>query len=339
MGGTRMKNFSLLTSHFSLKKNLLAFSAGIDSSALFFLLIEHKVPFDIAIVDYGVRPESKNEVAHAQALAKRYGLKCYTTAAPIFESHFESQARAFRYTWFESLIAEHGYETLLTAHQLNDQLEWFLMRLSRGAGLNELIGMEPMQKRLGYTLVRPLLSFSKAELLGYLTEHNYPYFVDESNHDPRHERNRFRHKFSDPLIEQYGEGIRRSFAYLTDDRSILRAGFALIHRDRELQIFRVDNPHLVTRAADQALKELGYLLSALQRREIERNSSLVIGGVWTLEFTGDWLWVAPYDPLPMPKLFKESCRIHNIPPKIRPYLYRHGIDPISLQQLIHDSEI
>ncbi len=334
-----MKNFSLLTSHFSLKKNLLAFSAGIDSSALFFLLIEHGVSFDIAIVDYGLRPESKREVAHAQALAKQYGLKCYTITAPIFERNFESNARTFRYTWFESLIAEHGYETLLTAHQLNDQLEWFLMRLSRGAGLNELIGMEPMQKRSGYTLVRPLLAFSKAELLEYLTEHNYPYFVDESNHDTHHERNRFRHNFSDPLIEQYGEGIRRSFAYLTDDRSILRAGFALIHRNRDLRIFRVDHPRLVARAADQALKELGYLLSAPQRREIERNSSLVIGGVWALEFTGDWLWVAPYDPLPMPKPFKETCRVLKIPPKIRHYLYRQEIDPVSLQQLIHNSGI
>ena len=41
------------------KKNLLAFSAGIDSSALFFILLENGIEFDVAIVDYGIRKSSK----------------------------------------------------------------------------------------------------------------------------------------------------------------------------------------------------------------------------------------------------------------------------------------
>ena len=52
------------------KKNLLAFSAGVDSTALFFLLNDSNIDFDIAIVDYGLREQSKNEVAHAKNLAK-----------------------------------------------------------------------------------------------------------------------------------------------------------------------------------------------------------------------------------------------------------------------------
>ena len=325
-----MKNhFSLLTSHFSPKKNLLAFSAGIDSSALFFLLIEHNVPFDIAIVDYGVRAQSKREVAHAQRLAEQYGLTCHTVAAPVFESHFESKARAFRYAWLESLITEHGYETLITAHQLNDQLEWFLMRLSRGAGVSELIGMTPIQLREGYTLVRPLLSVPKSELLAYLTEHNHPYFIDESNKDNRHERNRFRHEFSDPLIERYGEGIRRSFAYLAHDKELLQSGIQLLYREKELYVFHLDTPELAARAADQALKKLGYLLSAPQRREIMEYTSLVIADRWAVARTDTHLWIAPRRTITMPKPFKERCRTLGIPPNIRPYLYEEGIDPAS----------
>ena len=324
------KSFALeeeLTSYLLPKKNLLAFSAGIDSSALFFLLIKNNVSFDIAIVDYGMRPESKDEVAHAQALANQYGIKCHTIKAPIFESNFESQARTFRYTWFESLIAEHGYETLLTAHQLNDQLEWFLMRLSRGAGLDELIGMEPIQNRSGYTLVRPLLGFSKAELLGYLMEHNHPYFIDESNQDERFERNRFRKHFSDPLIEQYGEGIARSFDYLRHDHALLATGFREIYHHKQLRILHLDNPRYASKAADKTLKYLGYLLSAAQREAIANNASIIVGRKWVVTYKDCLLWVAPYVTVTMPKTFKEQCRRLNIPQKIRPYLYQEEIDP------------
>ena len=50
-------------------KNLLAFSGGVDSSALFFLLLNHKIDFDIAIVNYNTRDQSKDEIAYALNLA------------------------------------------------------------------------------------------------------------------------------------------------------------------------------------------------------------------------------------------------------------------------------
>ena len=307
--------------------NLLAFSAGVDSSALFFLLIEHKVPFDIAIVDYGVRPESQEEVAHAQSLARKYSLKCHTISAPAFASDFESQARAFRYQWFESLMVKHGYETLLTAHQLNDRLEWFLMRLSKGAGLSELAGMAPREDWRGYTLVRPLLDVPKSDLLAYLKQNDYPYFVDASNRDIRYERNRFRKTFADPLIEEFGEGIGRSFAYLAHDKALLESGFSLVFQEKELHLVHLEHPDLAPKAADKTLKHLGYLLSAAQRQEIADHTGIVLADRWAIERSNTHLWIAPWRTASMPKPFKERCRTLGIPPKIRPYLYEEGIDP------------
>ncbi len=49
-------------------------------------------------------------------------------------------------------------DNLITAHQLNDQLEWLLMRLVKGAGLVELLGLAPVVERDGYRVVRPLLN-------------------------------------------------------------------------------------------------------------------------------------------------------------------------------------
>ncbi|DAB40115.1 MAG TPA: tRNA lysidine(34) synthetase TilS [Sulfurovum sp. UBA12169] len=320
----------LFTAHCSLltdKKNLLAFSAGVDSSALFFLLLENNIPFDIAIVNYGTRKNSGKEEAHAKALAVKYNLVCHSIKAPSFTSHFEANARKFRYAFFDRIIEQHRYETLLMAHQLNDQLEWLLMRLTKGAGVCELVGLEPLSQRKNYTIVRPLLSHTKEELLDYLHAHGHPYFVDESNTDERYERNYFRQRFADPLIARYHKGIKRSFDYLRQDKRKMQEDFTVLFSDRELKVLRLHASSAKARAADLILKERGYLLSAAQRNEIEKESSLVVGGQWAVEFQNDLLFIAPYKIIYMPKKFKEACRIAKIPSKIRAYLFEAGINP------------
>ena len=64
--------------------NLLAFSAGIDSTALFFLMMEEEILFDIAIVDYNQRLQSKDEVIYATQLAHKYNKKCAQCFCCIF---------------------------------------------------------------------------------------------------------------------------------------------------------------------------------------------------------------------------------------------------------------
>ena len=313
-------------------KNLLAFSAGIDSSALFFMLLDAGVVFDIALVNYNTRDESDAEEAHAIALAKKYNIKSFTITAPKFKTHFEANARKFRYDFFETLIDEYHYENLITAHQLNDQLEWFLMRLSKGAGLNELIGLDEMGQRvtsngLKYQLVRPVLEKTKDELLEYLEQNNHPYFVDASNSDTKFERNSFRKEFADPYIKKYADGLRNSFGYLREDRDILQSGIQPIFSQDELRVLRLENSRLRAKAADLTLKKLGYLLSGDQRREIDQKESIVIGGKWAVVYQDHRLYIAPFLTTAMPKEFKELCRVSSLPIKIRPYCYEKGIKP------------
>lgn len=318
----------MLTPHLSLlkeRKNLLAFSAGVDSSALFFLLLENNISFDITLVNYRTRKNSDKEETHAKALAQKYNLICHTVKAPKFTTHFEKNAREFRYDFFETLIHKHGYNTLLTAHQLNDQLEWLLMRLTKGAGVSELIGLEPVTQRKNYTLLRPLLAYSKEELLAYLETNKYPYFIDESNSDEKYERNKFRKAFSDPLMIQYKEGIKRSFEYLRKDKESLEKAFETIYSEKELRVIKLHTVTAKVKASDLALKELGYLLSSAQRHDIEKLDSLVIGGVWAIEVENNLLYIAPYISIVMPKEFKEQCRILKIPSKIRPYCFEKNI--------------
>jgi len=311
-------------------KNLLAFSAGVDSTALFFLLMDNNIAFDIALVNYQTRSSSNKEEEYAYTLAKQYQKKIFTIKAPLIEQNFEKEARDFRYRFFENIIAKNGYDNLLTAHQLNDQLEWLFMRLARGAGVMELIGLESISKRQNYRIIRPILHHSKEQLIEFLDTHNHHYFIDDSNFDTRYERNYFRSAFANAFIEQYQEGVVRSFEYLKGDCDILQSTFSEMYRYKEFVILEYTHPKVVAKAIDMSLKSLGYLLSASQREAVIANHSLVIGGKWAIERKKHQIYIAPYRQSPMPKIYKELCRIHHIPSKIRPYLFDESILPYAV---------
>jgi tRNA(Ile)-lysidine synthase len=315
-----------LVSRLQGQKNLLAFSAGVDSTALFFLLLEHHIKFDIALVNYGLREQADEEESYALSLAKQYHLNVYTTKAPIFEHNFEKNARDFRYAFFDELVEQHAYDNLLTAHQLNDQLEWFLMRLTKGAGVSELIGLEMVSQRKNYTVVRPLLNQTKEALLVYLESHQRDYFVDESNESAQYERNRFRKEFANALLRDYNNGIRRSFNYLKEDKAFLMEGVEVLYYEKEFYLLAIEFDYLRVRVVDQYLKRLGYLLSAEQRERVKTEDSLVVGHVWAVEIHQKHVYIAPYRKGRMPKEFKEQCRKKKIPSKVRGYLYEAGIN-------------
>ncbi len=314
------KSLSLLSG----KRNLLAFSAGVDSSALFFILIEHNIPFDIALVNYGLRQQAKEEESYALELSKKYNLKAHILHAPKFESNFEKNARDFRYSFFDNLMS--NYDNLITAHQLNDQLEWFLMRFTKGAGVHELIGLEEFSMRNNYNVIRPLLQYSKDELISYLKSNKHNYFVDQSNFEPYYERNIFRENFSNELLERYSDGIKRSFNYLKEDKEALSNGIIELFQYKKLFIIGYNHTYQIPRAVDQYLKKLGYLLSASQREELKSETSIVFGGKWAVEVRENRIFIAPYSNETMSKKFKEQCRVLSVPSKIRPYLFREKIE-------------
>lgn len=315
------ENISLLKT----SKNLLAFSAGVDSTALFFLLLEEGISFDIALINYGLRDQAIEEEQYAQHLAKYYGRKAFLKKAPHFDTNFEKNARDFRYAFFDEIMEKHAYDNLLTAHQLNDQLEWFLMRLTKGAGTTELVGLEMISKRKNYRLIRPLLKHPKEELLAYLNKNNHEYFVDESNESDAYERNRFRKDFSNALLKKYGEGIKRSLDYLREDKHFLMGGVRELFHEKEFYLLSIEFEYLRVRVVDQYLKKLGYLLSSNQRERLKEENSLVLGHLWAVEMDEDKIYIAPYHKVNMPKVFKESCRKKKIPSKVRGYLYAEDI--------------
>jgi len=307
-------------------KNLLAFSAGVDSSALFFILMNNNIEFDIAIVDYNIRAQSKEEVKYAKQLAKKYDKKIYLSSCK--EDKFsEKVARDFRYNFFDNIIFEHNYESLITAHQLNDKLEWFLMQLGKGAGLVELLGMDFESKRKDYIVYKPLLNTSKDTLLEYLNKNKYKYFVDETNNQNIYKRNKIRNNFANDFLNEFENGIKKSFEYLQNDINSLNSINEIINCD-DLSVAKFDtiDMNIFIRYVDQKLKEFGLIISSSTRAEIIRQKSIVISNKISIDIVENLIYMSPWDNSIMSKKFKEICRINKIPKNIRGYLF--NIDKI-----------
>ncbi len=316
------------------KKNLLAFSAGTDSSALFFMLLEKNISFDIAIVNYKLRSQSHLEVEYAKELAKTYDKKIFIKEAPLSPPSIELKARKIRYDFFEQVIKQYNYQNLITAHHLNDQLEWFLMQFTKGAGLVELLGMGLIDEKKDYCIVRPLLFTAKKDIKKYLKQKKIKYFEDITNKDIKFKRNFFRKEFSDKLMELFDEGIKRSFEYLHLDKQLFLEEFKVCNLKELFIIKNQKNDLKNIRAIDKAVKSLGYLLSSKQKREILKQKKCVIGKNIAIDIDDDYIFVSPYIKIVMDKKFKESCRILKIPEHVRGYIFKSGIEPKKIKNCI-----
>ncbi len=317
--------------YFQASKCLLGFSGGGDSVALFFLLLEHGVDFDLAIVNHGLRSQAQVEVAYALELGKRYAKSVHVWHAPLEGTHnLEARARACRYAFFDRLSAQFGYAFVLLAHHLNDKLEWFFMQLAKGASLQTLLGFDTLENRGHYILARPLLYTPKRALKDYLHANGYRYFTDHTNHDPRFTRNLFRQKFSDAFLEarvagfDMPKGLKRSFQALHEEKCQLYPSISTISV-AGVWLFKQNPKNLYY--IDTLLKRLGYVLRAKQRLELVRqhynthiktkNRIYCVGALEGFVFVGS---MSPALQI-LPRVYREACRQYKIPQTLRHALY------------------
>lgn len=186
---------------------VLAVSGGVDSMAMMLLAMDWRasrlasspaetVPiFSIVTVDHGLRPESANEADGVQRVARRLGL-AHTTLAwegPKPATGIQAAARAARYRLFSEHLEAQGIDVMATAHTSDDQAETLLMRLARGSGVDGLSGIQGVKQRGRHTVLRPMLSFAKADLIATLQAKGETWIEDPSNQKLEFERVRLRH--------------------------------------------------------------------------------------------------------------------------------------------------
>ena len=176
------------------KKVLLAVSGGIDSMTLFHLFSLTKINFSVAHCNYNLR---SNESLKDQILVSKISkkLKVDLHIKNINTTNYKNKnrlsvqmaARKIRYDWFNSLLDKYAYSHVITAHHLDDQLETLLINIGRGAGIDGLIGIPESN-----LLIRPLLKFTKKEILEYAKDNNINWNEDSSNLKNKYLRNSIR---------------------------------------------------------------------------------------------------------------------------------------------------
>lgn len=183
---------------------LLAVSGGSDSVVLTDLFMKSGLPFAIAHVNYNLRGvDSIGDAEFVRAMALRLG-KEYHELDIDLKKDAKSQgqsvqmaARDVRYDWLEKIRAENNYFAIATAHHANDSVETFFLNLTAGCGIRGLHGI-PVKR--GH-IVRPLLNFTKKELLEYSISEQLNFREDSSNVSNYYMRNFIRNKIV-PLFDE-----------------------------------------------------------------------------------------------------------------------------------------
>ena len=218
-------------------RSVLALSGGIDSMVLCELLLDAEVDFSVAHCNFQLRGSDSDEdekfvEEKARNLNLEVHLKKFETQDYAHEHGLSLQlaARELRYQWFDEILDKTHSNYLITAHHADDNLETFLMNLSRGSGLKGLTGIPERNGRIR----RPLLPFQREQIEAYAKQNNIAWREDSSNAKSKYLRNRIRNELV-PLMKEtipnLSTGFGSTLQHLKEAQFILDDRLAEIWKD------------------------------------------------------------------------------------------------------------
>ena len=235
----------------------VAVSGGADSVALLLLLLDLRselgIVLSVAHVNHKLRgEESDADERFVAELAQQHRLELHSTAAPLpptQNSGVEAAARKLRYDFFRQIARENRVSKTATAHTLDDQAETVLLRLLRGTGIRGLSGIHPRlilseagnkQERPLGEVVRPLLTFRRAELQDFLRQQRQTWREDSTNLELSFLRNRVRHTLLPALNENFGSSTIPNLADLAEIARAEEEHWKLAHPEIHVQTDSID---------------------------------------------------------------------------------------------------
>lgn len=187
---------------------LIALSGGADSIALALMMKEHGHKIHALHCNFHLRGEESNR---DENFVREF---CSSNNIPLEVCHFdtyssakehgvsiEMEARKLRYSWFAERASHLKAEAICVAHHKDDQAETLLLNLIRGTGLNGLAAMYPDRVINGLRILRPLLEYTKADILDYLSTRGQDYVTDSTNLERDTMRNKIRLDIIPKLLE------------------------------------------------------------------------------------------------------------------------------------------
>jgi len=218
------------------KKLFLAVSGGLDSMVLLHLF--KQLPYEIAVLhcNFQLRGlESFGDQNFIQDFCDQNKIHVFTTQfdteafAKDYKVSTQVAARELRYSWFYELLETENFDYILTAHHADDNLETFIINLTRGTGLEGLTGIPEQNDRI----IRPFLPFSREEILHYAQENNIDWREDSSNASNKYLRNKIRHDLV-PVLKEINPNFLNAFqktqSYLQESQEMIEDASIMIYQ-------------------------------------------------------------------------------------------------------------
>ena len=218
------------------KKLLLAVSGGLDSMVLVHLF--QQLNYEIVVLHCNFQLRGLESFEDQQFIQEYSN----TNAIPFVFTQFDTEAfatdfkvstqvaaRELRYSWFYEQLAIQRGDFILTAHHADDNLETFLINLSRGTGLEGLTGIPAQNEKV----IRPLLSFSRQQIEDYASVNKLKWREDSSNASDKYLRNKIRHHLV-PLLKELNPNFMSSFektqAFLTESKELVDDAAVMVYQ-------------------------------------------------------------------------------------------------------------
>ncbi|MGN7708973.1 tRNA lysidine(34) synthetase TilS [Chryseobacterium sp. 22543] len=239
---------------------LLAVSGGADSIVLASLFRDFgnknqdsEFQFHVAHINYKLRGnDSDLDQKTVQDFCEKNHIKFHLYEVSEKdrkpENSIQLWARELRYTFFKEIQEKEKLEFLVTAHHLNDQLETFIINLSKAAGINGLSGIPSNDNYI----LRPLLNFSKKEIYQFAEENTIEFREDLSNKKNDYLRNKIRNEIVPMLMEtndHFLENFKKSSLYLNQTKDFVQKQIQEI--ENRLTVFNQNNKILSKEKLDQ----------------------------------------------------------------------------------------
>ena len=198
-------------------KYLLACSHGPDSMALFYMLKEEGYNFAVAHVNYHLREESNLEQQQLEAYCDKTGVQLFVKDVDEYlgNNNLEEKCRVIRYSFFKELVDKNGFDAVLIAHNQDDLIETYLMQ-KRRQNLVQFFGIKEKPIIFDVKIIRPLLSYSKQELLMFCDLNKVEYSIDKTNLENTFLRNQIRHQ----IVERMNKFDRKKILREIDDENL-----------------------------------------------------------------------------------------------------------------------
>ena len=209
---------------------LVAFSGGADSMCLLHILKSLSYNVSAAHLNHMLRgEEADRDEKTAKEFCEKLGIPFYCFHADVASVaktegiSVETAGRRERYNFFSRIASEKSIDKIVTAHNLNDNVETVLMHIFRGCSTDGLSGIPKIRDNI----VRPLLCCSRSEIEEYCHAHNLPYVTDSTNLENLYTRNKIRLELL-PAMSEFNPAILSALANLSETALSDKEFFATI---------------------------------------------------------------------------------------------------------------